>query len=74
MLPLGPLGLFAKVGAIAADTEITGALDESNTDPAYGVGAEFGFSKVSIRAEYELFEIEDTEDVYMISVGAAWRF
>ena len=74
VLPLGPFGLFAKVGMIAADTEITGVLDESNTDPAYGIGAEFGFSKISIRAEYELFDIEDTEDVYMISVGAAWRF
>ncbi len=74
VLPLGPFSLFAKVGAIAADSEITGGLDESSTDTAYGVGAEFSFSKIAIRAEYEMFDIEDTDDVYMISLGAAWRF
>jgi opacity protein-like surface antigen len=74
VLPLGPVGLFAKVGAIASETEITGGIDDSNTDPAYGVGAEFGISKIAIRAEYEFFDIQDTDDVYMISVGAAWRF
>jgi len=74
MLPLGPFGLFAKVGAIAADTDTNVAPGESSTDPAYGVGAEFAFSKIAIRAEYELLDIEDTDSVYMISVGAAWRF
>lgn len=74
VLPLGPFGLFAKVGAISSETDITGALDDSSTDPAYGVGAEFGFSKIAIRAEYELLDIDDTDSVYMLSVGAAWRF
>ena len=74
VLPLGPVGLFAKVGMVSTDTEISSLADESSTDPAYGVGAEFAFSKIAIRAEYEMFDIEDTEDVYMVSVGAAWRF
>ena len=74
VLPLGPFGLFAKVGVIAADTEVSGLADESTTDPAYGIGAEFGFSKIAIRAEYERFDIEDFDEVYMISVGAAFRF
>jgi len=74
MLPLGPFGLFAKVGVMTTDTNITNLADESSTDPAYGVGAEFAFSKIAIRAEYERFDIEDTDEVYMISVGAAFRF
>jgi outer membrane protein with beta-barrel domain len=74
LLPLGPFALFAKVGVMTTDTEITSLSDESSTDPAYGVGAEFGFSKIAIRAEYERFDIEDTDEVYMISVGAAFRF
>ena len=74
VLPLGPFGLFAKVGAIASDAEVLGASSESSTDPAYGVGAEFGISKIAIRAEYELFDVQDTDTMYMISVGAAWRF
>jgi hypothetical protein len=74
VLPLGPVGLFAKVGMVSTDSEISSLADESSTDPAYGVGAEFAFSKIAIRAEYERFDIEDTEDVYMVSAGVAWRF
>lgn len=74
VLPLGPFGLFAKLGAVSSETDITGAIGDDSTDPAYGVGAEFAFSKIAIRAEYELFDIEDTDSVYMLSVGAAWRF
>jgi hypothetical protein len=73
VLPLGPVGLFAKVGAVATDTEV-GAIDDSSTDPAYGVGVEFDVFKVAIRAEYELFDVEDTDSVQMVSVGAAWKF
>jgi hypothetical protein len=73
VLPLGPVGLFAKFGAVATDTEI-GAIDESSTDPAYGVGVEFSFFKIAARAEYELFDVEDTESVQMVSLGAAWQF
>lgn len=74
VLPLGPFGLFAKVGAVASDAEVTGLSGESSTDPAYGVGAEFGISKIAIRAEFEMFDVEDTDSLYMISLGAAWRF
>lgn len=74
MLPLGPFGLFAKIGVITTDTDITSLAEESSTDPAYGVGAEFSFLKIAIRAEYERFDIEDIDEVYMISVGAAFKF
>jgi hypothetical protein len=74
VLPLGPFGLFAKAGLISSDTEVTGGFDDSSSDPAYGVGAEFAISKIAVRAEYEMFDIEDTDSVYMISLGAAWRF
>jgi hypothetical protein len=74
---LGPVGIFAKAGLVSWDAEFTvDALSESDdgSDPAYGVGAKFGLGSIDIRAEYELFDIEDAEDVSMLSVGIVWTF
>ena len=73
---LGPIGLFAKVGAIYWDSKsdvIQDILDDSGTDPAYGIGARFQIGPISVRAEYELFKI-DIVDIGYYSVGAAWTF
>jgi outer membrane immunogenic protein len=74
---LGPIGVFAKAGFIAWDATASvngvGGSDDG-TDPAYGIGAKFGFSSFAIRAEYEFFDIEDTQDVAMISAGLVWTF
>ena len=74
---LGPIGVFAKYGMISWDAETT--LDDltdtdDGSDAAYGIGASIGLGSVDIRAEYEVFDIEDTEDVSMISVGIVWTF
>ena len=75
---LGPVGVFGKFGVISWDASIsvdgfnTGSDD--GTDPAYGIGAKFGLGPVDIRAEYEIYDIEDSEDVAMLSVGLVWRF
>ncbi len=74
---LGPLGVFAKYGMISWDTEFTvdGLSDaQDGSDPAYGLGATIGLGSIDIRAEYEVFDIEDSEDVSMISVGLVWTF
>ena len=75
---LGPLGVFAKYGVIAWDADITvdGIQQPSDdgTDPAYGIGADIGLGPVEIRAEYEIFDLEDAEDVEMISVGIVFSF
>jgi outer membrane immunogenic protein len=76
-IDLGPLGIFAKYGMVSWDAEITidGLSDaEDGSDPAYGVGAKIGIGSVDLRAEYEVFDIEDAEDVSMISVGLVWTF
>jgi len=74
---LGPVGVFGKYGVISWDAE--GSIDglgfsDDGSDPAYGVGAEFGLSSVSIRAEYEIFDIEDSEDISMFSASIVWTF
>ena len=74
---LGPIGLFAKAGMISWDVESSiDGLSTSNdgTDPAYGIGAKFGLSSLAIRAEYELFDIGNAEDLSRISVGLVWSF
>ncbi len=74
---LGPVGLFVKGGMVSWDADLfSGALagSESGSDPAYGVGLRLTFGSLEVRGEYEAFDIEDADDVYMASLGLAWRF
>jgi hypothetical protein len=75
---LGPVGVFAKAGIIAwdADAVIDGIQGEGDdgSDPAYGIGARFNLGSLEIRGEYEYFDIESTEDVYMLSAGLVFHF
>lgn len=79
---LGPIGVFAKAGLISWDAEASvdniGDLDESGTDPAYGIGARFSLGSIELRAEYEMFDIDvdgtDSSDLSMLSAGIVWTF
>lgn len=75
---LGPIGVFAKAGMIAWDASITidgiDAGSDDGSDPAYGVGAKIGLGSLDIRLEYEVFDIEDADDVTLLSAGLVWRF
>jgi outer membrane immunogenic protein len=77
-IDIGPLGVFAKYGLISWDAEFTvdglseGA--EDGSDPAYGIGATFGIGSIDVRAEYEVFDIADSDDVSLVSVGIVWTF
>ena len=78
-LPVGPVDLFAKGGLISFDTsvEIDGIGDiyrEDGTDFAYGVGVQFRLLSLSVRAEYEIFDIDDTKDANMLSLGVFYTF
>jgi hypothetical protein len=73
-LATGPVDLFAKVGLISWDSKIgSGAFDDDGSDLAYGVGAQFRLLSLSVRAEYEKFDISDV-DLDMISVGVTYTF
>lgn len=76
-LPIGPVDLFARVGAIDWSADLAspgiGRASEDGTDLTYGVGAQFRVWSLSIRAEYEMFDVEDA-DLDMISVGVTWTF
>lgn len=75
---LGPIGVFAKLGMISWDAEVSFAgVDlgsEDGSDTAYGVGAAFNLGSFQIRAEYEIFDISDVEDLTMLSAGFVFTF
>jgi hypothetical protein len=75
---LGPVGVFAKLGVISWDASFSvdgfDAGSDDGTDTAYGVGVKFGLGSLEIRGEYEIYDIEDSDDVAMLSVGLVWRF
>jgi outer membrane immunogenic protein len=76
-LDFGLVGVFAKAGLIAwdADAALSGfSSGTDGTDSAYGLGIRFNVASLFLRAEYEKFDIESTEDVDMLSVGVVWRF
>ena len=74
-LSFGPFGVFAKAGMIDWDVDVSGnaVSSDSGTDPAYGVGARFALGSFAVRAEYELYDV-DQADVEMLSVSAVLTF
>lgn len=70
---------FAKLGAASWETEVKGNLgdaeldlqDNDGFDPVYGLGAQFNFNPVLIRAEYERYDFDSdyTIDTFTASVG-----
>jgi opacity protein-like surface antigen len=74
---VGPIGLFAKLGYSNAEGDFkydNGKFDESDSDVTYGLGAKFQLGSFAIRAEYESFEFEGSDDLYMFSAGAVYTF
>lgn len=74
-LPLGPVYVFGKVGALFWDADVnfdgdTGSDD--GTDVGVGIGASIDLARVRLRGEIEYFDVED--GVYMYTVGGAWLF
>ena len=78
-VPVGPVDLFARVGAVNwnADLEAPSlgvSASDDGTDLTYGVGAQFRVWSLSIRGEYEVFDISDADTVDMFSIGVTWTF
>ena len=79
VVPVGKaFEVFGKAGYSMWDAEISatglGSASDDGNDIAYGVGAAYTFGKFALRMEYEMFDIEDTDNVNMASIGADFRF
>jgi hypothetical protein len=78
-LPIGPVDLFARVGAIDWDADLSAPnlgvrASDDGTDLAYGIGAQFRVWSLSLRAEYEQFDISNADTVDLVSLGVTWTF
>ena len=83
-LNFGPFDGYAKAGWVSWDASLSiagidpgfglGSLSEDGTDLMYGLGARFALGNLHIRGEWEEFDIEDSDRVYMFSLGVAWQF
>lgn len=87
-VPIGPVDLFARVGAFGWDASLKtgglfedggGRISDDGVDLTYGIGAQFRVWSLSLRAEYEVFDIGKIDSVNvdtadMFSVGVTWTF
>ena len=78
-LPIGPVDLFARVGAIDWKVDFEAPelgfdASDDGTDLTYGVGAQFRVWSLGLRAEYERFDVSDADTVDMVSLGLTWTF
>ena len=78
-LPIGPVDVYAKLGAVNWDAELsapgTGFSGSGDgTDFMYGAGVQFRIWSLSFRGEYEIFDVSDADTVDMISLGVTWTF
>jgi OOP family OmpA-OmpF porin len=78
ILPVGEkFNVFAKLGMIFWDADLGGmeSASDSGEDFSWGIGAGYSFTEqFGMQLEYQGFEIEDTDTVDMISLGASWKF
>ena len=75
-IEIGPVDLFAKLGYINWDADISGLgarANDSGNDPGFGAGLSFGIGPVSVRGEYEVYKLDDA-DISMLSVGLVYLF
>lgn len=78
-MPTGPVDLYAKAGLITWDGRArisNGArvFSDDGTDFAYGVGVQFRLLSLSVRAEYEGFDLGFADKANMVSIGATYTF
>ena len=70
--------LFAKAGVIS--WEANSLLDgvpvgsDDGEDLALGIGARFGSGSLGLRTEFEWFDVDEADGVWMASVGLVFRF
>jgi Outer membrane protein beta-barrel domain len=80
-LSLPFVDIFAKAGVIRWDSDSAFNVDgidfedsDSGTDFAYGAGLQARLGSLAARLEYERFEVDNTDEVAMITLGLTYTF
>lgn len=76
-LNFGLIGVFAKLGY--SDVEVDAdlgdfSLNDSDSANSWGLGAKVYLTSFSIRAEYEKFDVDEVDDLSMLSVSGTLTF
>ena len=70
--------IFGKAGVIFWDADISGvgvSDSDDGTDLALGFGGKYKVNdRFGIRGEWEWFDIDDSDTVWMLSIGGEFRF
>ncbi len=77
MAPFGLVDLFAKAGVVFWDTDSTAAgitIGDDGSDFAWGVGGHLNFGRFGLRLEYESFELDRPNELWMVSLSGVFRF
>ena len=75
----GKLGVFAwdveaRIGGTDVDPELRFTDSDSDVDVGYGLGGRWNLGRFAIRLELEGFDIPDTSNIYMWTLGASYTF
>lgn len=77
-MTFGPISVFGKAGLVSWDSDVTvgsvSATEDSGTDGAFGLGAQFKLLSLAIRAEYEEFSISDVDTLNLFSASLTYTF
>ena len=77
-LPIPVVDLYAKAGLARWETSgsATGLFDfdDHGTEFAYGAGVQVHWGSLAARLEYEQFDVENTDGVELLTLGATWTF
>lgn len=76
-LPIGPVDLYAKAGVADSNASLRspiGDFESDGTDFAYGVGVQVRFLSLSARLEYEEFDVDDVDNLNMLTLGLTYTF
>ena len=81
ILPLTIFDVYAKVGYFWWDADVRAQLggetdndSDSGSDLMYGIGGQVWITRIAIRAEIELYDVADADNVWLFSAGVAFRF
>jgi len=80
-LPFPFLDLYGKLGlawweaeARASSTFGSFDLDDDGTEFAWGLGVQARLGSLAARLEYEQFDIDNTDGLELVTLGATWTF
>jgi len=81
--PFDVFEVFAKLGIVSYEAEVeakdvgTGQslnLDDDGEELAYGIGAKYNIGNFALRADWDIIDAGDVDDVSMWSIGAELSF